>query len=124
MDRKPISKVRMFAKTTEMKKILFAMLATVIFSLARAQVLTTKITKGYNGFSIDNVKFPLNSLLVNIRSSDTSMVELDLVHEVGNLNSVYITVKKRVNYINGTTGVPFRSIGELRGYCDSFLYSH
>lgn len=103
-----------------MKRILFAILAVVIFSNAGAQVLTTKITKGTNSFSIDNVKFPLNSILVNIRSNDTSLVELDL----GSLNSVYVGVKKRVNYINGTTGVAFRSITELRGYCDSFLFSH
>lgn len=111
-----------------MKKILLLLLIAAATG-AGAQplaVTTTTITKGYNCFSIDNVKFPLNSVLVNIRSNDTSMVEIDLVHGSISLgrNSVLIQTKKRVKYINGTTGIPFVSITALRGYCDSFLFSH
>lgn len=106
-----------------MKNILFLSIFTAIFAGAQAQPLaetTTTITKGYGNFSIENVKYPLGSVIMNIRSGDTSMVELDFLYQNG-LVSAIAPVKKRVKYINGTTGLPFASIGAFRAFYDSFM---
>lgn len=117
------NKLCMFVRKTAMKKLFLLSFFTAILAGAQAQPITestTTITKGYGNFSIDNVKYPLGSVIMNIRSTDTSMVELDFLYQNG-LVSAITPVKKRVKYINGTTGVPFVSIGAFKAFYDSFM---
>lgn len=112
-----------------MKKILILAIVCLGFTTANAQnspPVTTKITKGYGNFTIDKMTFPLNSVIINARNTDTSFIEIDFVNgtEAIGRSGTVVAMKKRVYYINGTTGIPFTSYTAMKGYCDSFLYSH
>lgn len=110
-----------------MKK-LFILIGIITAFNAGAQteaVLNTTIKKGYGNFEINTKKFPLNSVIVNVDVNDTALVQLVLVNHCAQFpNDAISKPKKRVKYINGTTGVAFTSMTELKNYCDSFLYSH
>lgn len=106
-----------------MKKLLLLSIFTAMFAGVQGQQLpetNTTITKGYGNFSIENVKYPLGSVIMNVRSNDTSLVELDFLYQNA-LVSVITPAKKRVKYINGTNGLPFASIGAFRYFYDSFM---
>lgn len=124
----PVEHIIFAIKTNDMKRFLILALLAISFSAnAQQRDTTTVIQKGYGNFTIDGRKFPLNSIIVNISIyQDTGSVELDLVNHTEALGrgDVLIPKKKRARYINGTENRPFLSMTELKGYCDSFLYSH
>jgi len=106
-----------------MKRLLFAaaiIFATLTASAQASNTDTVTITKGYGNFQINNTKYPLNSVVVNILANDTSRLSI-LRASTG---TALIELRRRYFYRNGTTGKKFASITELRTYCDSFLYSH
>lgn len=121
----------MFVKTIKMKKILLIVFLATTLNTAMGQALNPPIsitlTKGAIGsdFYVNNMRFPLNSVIMNISATDTSKVELDLVSNTGAFgqNDILVTQRARVKYINGTTGLPFASIGKLRDFYDSFMVS-
>lgn len=106
-----------------MKRILLAVafVAGTITAHAQASAVdTVTITKGYGNFSINNTKYPLNSVIVDILASDTTRIALRRLSN----GLPIIEQRRRWFYRNGTTGQRFRSITEIRTYCDSFLFSH
>ena len=118
-----------FARNNQtMKKLLLLTIIILGAIKAPAQieaVITTTITKGYGNFHINGKKFPLNSVIMNIDTKDTALVEFILLnHNAQYPNDIVSKAKKRVNYINGTTGLPFTSMTALKAYVDTFLYSH
>lgn len=106
-----------------MKRLLFAaaiIFATLNASAQASNVDTVTITKGYGNFQINNAKYPLNSVIVNIPAADTTRAAIVRAAT----GTTLIELRKRYLYRNGTTGKKFASITEFRTYCDSFLFSH
>jgi hypothetical protein len=110
-----------------MKRLMILALVAIGFSTSAqiVPVVNTTITKGYGNFSIDGRTYPMNSLIVNINTTDTMQVSFIAVNHCAQLpNDLASPMKRYSKYINGTTGLSFTSKAALKAYCDSFMYSH
>lgn len=97
--------------------LLFLIIAAALPS--SAQVATT-LTPGTNCFLINKTKYPFNTVILNVRATDTSLIEMDYSYTNSN-NGVLVPVQKRVNYFDGRTGLPFPSYIRIKQFYDSFM---